>query len=1433
MHKRYWGMSSVLMAAVLAVSSVNVGTLPVNAATEEAVVQTEETAESEQETAEKAESETKEEVKEEAEETKKEETKAEAPEEKKEEAAEEKVEEPKVEETKAEETKAEENKANESETVGTAEETKEAAEEAAPAAAEEEAETEGLEFRGRWNPNDVVKGKLTFSEIYQEYVYDLGEEIPTDEIEKISVKVKDQGGNLCIKFYASLSQQEEDFHEYNCNGKDEYSFTPNYDGAVRYVAVMSNDNADVYPLSVTVTDISVERKNAAGSEENTEAPVFMGRWDQSISAQGTLTFNAQYEEFVYDLGEDIPTDQVDKISVKVKDQGDNLCIKLYSELSEAGEKFQDYNANGSSEYSYTPDFDGTVRYVGIMSMAEGNYPYSVTVTSIKVNKKDGSSSEKNEYEETIVFEGDDLKFSNKNTGEDVEGQTLSYAEQWNEYWMSIGKTYAIDDIKEIKFYFTEATNILCFKLYDEQDTEVTQIYGQSGQSTYTYRPSSTGDACRIAIMAMNNQDEAFPFDVTVKKIELTVDNTPEALRPKKEVEQDIVDLRDPVTALMGDDFIIGTAASYDEFRDPLDMELATKHFNGVTLGNELKPESMLKANAEITTKVLDGEEIAFPVLDFSLPESRLDFFVDWNEQHPEKPIKIRGHVLVWHSQTPDFFFREDYDTSKPYVTPEVMNKRLEVYIREVAEHFTGEGSKYAGMFYGWDVVNEAVSDGTGTYRNASENSTWWRVYESPEFINNAFVYANKYMPADVDLFYNDYNETVTNKMEGICKLIENVKATPGARIDGMGMQAHYQVAANSPTMEQFKIAARRYAELVDQVQVTELDFKGAASATDEKLAERYKAVYDTIRRLRNEGVNFTGMTIWGITDKHSWLQTANNNGGGSNGSSRQYPLLFDDNYHAKNAFYALAEAGELEPEIRSITLVQKVNDDFSVGESYKVTGDDFDATFIPVWDENGITVKVTVNDSTVNETDGFMVLADDGTGELKYKKVTRDDSSDAITYTVTDTGYEAVVNLAVDQEALETNKVKMDFAASDNCKPVVFGDTTLVNSLPEKPEDMNKLDTKYFAVTVVKPLLAVASGSVVVDGKVDDAWNDVKAVPLTINLGSEVEASAKLLWDSKYLYVLADVKDAVLNKDSSDEYQQDSLEVFIDENNAKTSSYQDDDKQYRINYLNEHSFNGTKCIEDNVKSAAVLTEGGYQIEAAFKWTDITPKTGAQVGLELQINDANASGKRSGTLSWADNTGNGWSSTEVFGTIVLTGEAVDPVEEPATEEPATQEPAVEEPAETPAETPSEEPEAKTEEKTEEKTKPAEEKATSVETKEEAKTATATTPAESVKEKEENTLTVKGKTVAIKASKVSKKTQKIKISKLVKVSKAKGDVTYTKVSGNKKIKIDSETGKVTVKKGLKKGTYKVKVEVKAAGDDTHKEATTEVTFKIKVK
>ncbi|WP_026491692.1 endo-1,4-beta-xylanase [Butyrivibrio sp. XPD2002] len=1169
----------------------------------------------------------------------------------------------------------------------------------------------------------------------------------------------------------------------------------------------------------------VEPKKEYEVSEN--APTLYHRWKKN-EVKGRIEFSGQYDEYIYDLGEDISAEQLKKITIKIKDQEGKIAVKLHNAdtINVGNSQVKvDYFNDPQDEIVFTNDFDGSVRYIGIMSLEDKEY--GVTVDDIKV-EKDDKSDEPGEYEKFLTFEGEDLKFIEQWDGEEVEGSELVFDQEWREYRLDLGETIPGEDVKSVTFTFAEPTKNLAIKTYggltDEgKHKELKADYGKSGKTSYTSYPGVTGDVDAVAVMAMSEQE--FPFTCKVEKVQVVVDVTPEELRPKSGVEYDIVDLRDPVTALLGDDFIIGTAASYDEFADDMEMELAYKHFNGVTLGNELKPDSMLKKNAKIITVEIGGEEIQVPELDFTTPENRLDRFVEWNEKNPDKQIKIRGHVLVWHSQTPEFFFHEDYDTSKPYVTPDVMNKRLEYYIKSVAEHFTAEGSKYAGMFYGWDVVNEAVSDSRGTYRNGDENSSWWRVYESPEFIQNAFVYANKYMDPSIALFYNDYNETVSSKVDGICELLTTVKNTPGARIDGMGMQAHYQIDAGQPSIAQIKDAAKRYAKIVDQIQITELDFKGASSAKDARLAQRYKDVYDTIRRLRNEGVNFTGMTIWGITDKHSWLQTANNNGGGSNGNSKQYPLLFDDYYKAKECFYAIAEAGELEPEVKNITLVQKLSDDFTAGESYEFGEGETKATFVPMWKDGELDVKVTVTDATDDANDSFTVFTDDGAG-IKSTTVKRSEAA------ATETGYEKVLVIDVDADALMANAVKMDVTVTDGNKTFAFGDTTLKQAE----------SSKYFATTVVKPLLPVGKGTVEIDGDAsDDAWKDATKVQLSINTGSPSAASAKILWDEENLYVLAEVKDADLNKDNSNAWEQDSVEFFIDENNAKTNSYEADDKQYRVNFENTQSFNGTKCKEENIKSAAKVTEDGYFIEAAFKWTDITAVTGTKVGFDVQLNDADKSGKRVGTINWADNSGQGYASTAGLGTLLLTDDTANV--EPANDEPA---PTVEAKVEV------EVPEGKV------LTYNGKEQVGVVDGEGFTLTGNKAVNAGTYKatatlkdgftwkggntdkktitwtiKKAENTASVTGNTVKIKKSKVSRKSVKYALSKFVKVEQAEGDVTYEKVSGNKKIKINNKTGKVTVKKGIKKGTYKVKVKVTVAGNDNFEATEETVTFKVKIK
>ena len=101
-----------------------------------------------------------------------------------------------------------------------------------------------------------------------------------------------------------------------------------------------------------------------------------------------------------------------------------------------------------------------------------------------------------------------------------------------------------------------------------------------------------------------------------------------------------------------------------------------------------------------------------------------------------------------------------------------------------------------------------------------------------------------------------------------------------------------------------------------------------------------------------------------------------------------------------------------------------------------------------------------------------------------------------------------------------------------------------------------------------------------------------------------------------------------------------------------------------------------------------------------------------------------------------------------------------------------------------------------------------------------------------DKYKNTMVVKGKTAKVKFTALKKKNVSITRKNAISLSNAKGKVSYKKIKGSKNITVSSK-GKITVKKGLKKGTYKVKVRVSAKGNATYKSMIKTVTVTIVVK
>ncbi len=787
----------------------------------------------------------------------------------------------------------------------------------------------------------------------------------------------------------------------------------------------------------------------------------------------------------------------------------------------------------------------------------------------------------------------------------------------------------------------------------------------------TFNPKFEGEADELIIRILEQGTDNGSGAGIKGKYYVTGVSIHEVKKPIKEIEWDIPNLKDTVSSNdkgIGTDAYTGALLTVSDLSDQPLMDLVQKHFNAVTFENEMKMDAMFGYHDNnnsapgfdtITWTRADGTEMKdykVPQLDYSRADKILDALKEWNTNHPDSVIKVRGHVLVWHSQAPEWFFHEDWDINKPDASAEVMDARQEWYIKTVLEHYTGDSSPYKGMFYGWDVVNEAVSDSSGDYRHEDEKSSWWRVYKSEDFIVNAFRYANHYAPSDLELYYNDYNECMGNKVSGIEKLLREVKSHETdeklpTRIDAMGMQSHHTIS--SPTVSQIRDAAVRYGKIVGKIQLTELDLKASddfdgtdATLQNEytKQAYRYKEIYDVMREVdAMEDIDVNGITVWGVIDGNSWLQDSSDVGGGADGSKKQVPLLFDDDYKAKPSFYAFVNADKLEPYIRSITVMQAADDNpYANGKSYEIQG--INAKFIPVWTDTELKVQVTVPDTTVDAGDEVTLYIDWDKSASENAAITTVQMTRAECQAQED-GY--IAEFALPRECRTAMNFSMDVVVSDNGKTYAFNDMTMSQGT----------SSKYYAWAITKPYMTIAqvgNGIIAVDGQKETVWDQAKDVQLQIRTGTTTAAvTAKLLWDEQYLYVLADVTDAALDKTSSETHEQDSLEVFIDENNHKSDSYEDDDKQYRINYENAQSFSGPNCNEENVVSAAVVTDKGYLIEAAFKWTEIAPAVGDTIGVELQINDAEG-GKRIGTVSWYDESGQGWSSPGVFGTATLGG-----------------------------------------------------------------------------------------------------------------------------------------------------------------------------------
>ena len=272
---------------------------------------------------------------------------------------------------------------------------------------------------------------------------------------------------------------------------------------------------------------------------------------------------------------------------------------------------------------------------------------------------------------------------------------------------------------------------------------------------------------------------------------------------------------------------------------------------------------------------------------------------------------IVGHNLVWHSQVPDWVFRDDKGN---LVDREALLKRMHDHIQTVA-------GRYKGRIQSWDVVNEALND-DGTLRQ----SLWLKII-GEDYIAKAFQYAHVADPR-AQLTYNDYSLENAAKRKGALELIAKLKAQ-GVPVTSVGIQGHDSLIWPSVEVEDATISA--FAKLGVKVVISELDFdvlppvpdqesadvsmkiqqdpklnpyaKGLPQSVQQKLTKRYADLFGVYLKHRDV---VTRVTLWGVTDADSWRNDWPVEGRTS------YPLLFDRSGHPKPGFQAVMQVAAKE-----------------------------------------------------------------------------------------------------------------------------------------------------------------------------------------------------------------------------------------------------------------------------------------------------------------------------------------------------------------------------------------------------------------------------------------------------------------------------------------------------------------------------------------
>nr|6FHF_A Chain A, Design [Escherichia coli] len=335
-----------------------------------------------------------------------------------------------------------------------------------------------------------------------------------------------------------------------------------------------------------------------------------------------------------------------------------------------------------------------------------------------------------------------------------------------------------------------------------------------------------------------------------------------------------------------DYFYIGAAVEPYQTTKEKDAKMLQRHFNMIVAENAMKPAA------------LEPTEGNFQWAD-------ADRIVQFAK---ENGMELRFHTLVWHNQTPDWFFLdregkpmvEETDPQKREENRELLLQRLENHIRAVV-------LRYKDDIKNWDVVNEVVEPNDP---GGMRNSPWYQI-TGTEYIEVAFRAAREAGGEDIKLYMNDYNTEQEPKREYIYRLIKKL-LEKGVPIDGVGHQAH--VTIDRPPVDEIKKTIQRFADLGLDNQITELDvslygwpprpayptYDAIPEERFQAQADRYRQLFELFEELKD---HISAVTFWGIADNHTWLDDRAREY--NDGVGKDAPFVFDPNYRVKPAYWAI------------------------------------------------------------------------------------------------------------------------------------------------------------------------------------------------------------------------------------------------------------------------------------------------------------------------------------------------------------------------------------------------------------------------------------------------------------------------------------------------------------------------------------------------